>query len=332
MTAMGFPRTYYSIVASQSEVVFPCADDFLYINYPACELASAPIPPGPSPNDSCTDHAPVYSVVVDRPCLNYSIRLSGPGGMNGALADVEPDKVVSGLRAEVTCDGKPSDKAVLLTVAADAKTGGHQHHDSARPPGALSPASGNSPVAFSFTAPAVSGDHTVTAHCLDNTCGEDKGKVWVGIKGLVSMAPSIDYALVGGVGTTHPDNHYLTPTADAKAKWLAILYRFNFPANPILHLNDASLERGGLFDITPVPWVIDHLTHRLGKEIDIRANPLINPATSIPEADFKKFEVMALKAGATFCGKGKDNIAYRGSVIQHYHTCLNGGHCCSGGN
>ena len=259
-----------------------------------------------------------------------SVRLSGPGGTNGALADVEPGKVISGLRANVTCNGAPSDKAVILTVAPVANTGGHQHHDSTRPPGVVNPASGNGIVPFAFTASPISGDHTITAKCIDGTCGEDTGKVWVGIKDLVSMAPSIDYAFVGGVGTTHPDNHYLTPTADGKAKWLALLYRLYFPANPILHLNDASLIRGGLFDITAVPWVIDHLTHRLGKEIGIRANA--SPG-AIPEANFEEFELMVLGAKATFCGKGKDNVAYRGDdKKQHYHVCLNGGHCCSGGN
>lgn len=215
--------------------------------------------------------------LINATCLSggkCSIRLSGPGGTNGALADVEPGKVVSGLRAEVTCDGAPSDKAVTLTVKADANTGGHNHHDSARPPGALSPASGNSPVTFSFTAPAPAGDHAITAKCVDGSCGEDTGKVWVGHKGLQSLTTFSVYRLIGDT-STHPDNHYLTLTAASRVAVFAAFYQAKYPTHAVLHLNDASLERGGIFDLYPESspnWKAPHDQHCRGTVIDIRAN------------------------------------------------------------
>ncbi len=314
MTAMGFPRTFYSIIASPSEVTEPCSDDFWYVNYPACELASSAAPPGPF--GSCTDHAWVYSVVADEP--ECSIHLSGPGGTNGALADVEPGKVVSGLRAKVTCDGVPSDKVVTLSVEAEANTGGHNHHDSARPPGTLKPASGSNPLTFSFTAPAPAGDHTITAQCFDGSCGTDTGKVWVGIKGLVSLYETQLYKLVGS-DDVHPNNHYLTMSATGSVVWLAELYRAGFPNDPALRLNDASLERGGLFDIKHDRrtqwWTPPHKTHRRGTDIDVRANEFVH-ADAMPHRNYFDFEEIAIDVGC------KAGMHSEFTTNQHYHvTC-----------
>lgn len=250
-----------------------------------------------------------------------SVRLRGPGGTNGALADVEPGKAVSGLRAEVTCNGAPSDKAVLLTVLADANTGGHDHHDSTRPPGALSPASGNSPVAFSFTAPAPAGDHVITAKCADNSCGEDTGRMWVGRKGLETLHNSQYYILVGDT-PNHFDNHYLSPEAINQVYALTALYQVaKFPSDPLLHLNDASLERGGLFDVAS-NWVPSHFEHCRGTEIDVRANDKLG---AIPSWNYELFKELAAKVGARAMfeiPEDRDGNALYGR--RHFHVRITG--------
>ena len=243
--------------------------------------------------------------------------MPGPGGTNGALADVEPGKVVSSIRAEVTCDGVPSDKAVTLTVEANANTGGHNHHDSARPPGALSPASGSSPVTFSFAAPAPAGDHIVTAKCVDGSCGEDTGKVWVGVKDLYQLNGSTAYELIQpNADVFHPGNHYLTTNASIVLQGIASEWRTLYkPFGPVLHLNDASLERGGYFDIQRLWNRGEHAEHRRGTVIDIRAN---NLPGAIPRGDFKDFERAARKYGAVA------RLHKKNTDLQHYHVRLFG--------
>ena len=253
-----------------------------------------------------------------------SIRLSGPGGTNGALADVEPGKVVSGLRAEVTCDGAPSDKAVTLTAEAGANTGGHGHHDSARPPGALNPASGNSPVTFSFTAPAPAGDHTITAKCVDGSCGEDTGKVWVGVKDLRDI-PDGPYTLTGSDGNsvgwtpTHRSNHYLNPSAAAKLRELGYWYStVAFPFNARLQVNDASLERGGIFDINN-NWKRPHAEHCRGAVVDIRANGGDGALNIRSDSDPMIEEIKSLAGG-----RGIDRRTTAGSTARRCWQCW----CC----
>jgi hypothetical protein len=231
------------------------------------------------------------------PDKQHSIRLSGPGGTNGALADVEPGKEVGGLRADVTCDGVPTPKEVTLTVRAEENTGGHNHHDSARPPGTLSPTSGSSPVTFSFTAPAPAGDHIVTAKCVDGSCGEDTGKVWVGVKGLKQHAGSPNYVLLENRDANHPGNHYVTPNTERKVADFAAAYHRKFLNDPLLHFNDASLIRGGLFDINS-NWQLPHETHLLGRNVDVKANEFYHePSQSIPVSNYIDFWNMGSRYG-----------------------------------
>jgi len=254
-----------------------------------------------------------------------SVRLSGPGGTNGALADVEPGKDVGGLRADVTCDGVPSDKAVTLTIKADANTGGHNHDDSARPPGALSPASGTSPLTFSFTAPAPAGDHTITAKCVDGSCGEDTGKVWVGVKDLAPLSGlSGAYRLVGD-NPAHPSNSYLSGQASQVISSIAseyqVLVQLDVPPTPVLHLNDASLERGGIFDINST-WARPHAEHCRGTVIDVRAN---DAAGAIPQGHHSEFERIVRSYEADPMWEvPKDSNKNPLLDLRHYHVRLLG--------
>jgi hypothetical protein len=169
---------------------------------------------------------------------------------SGNLAEVEPGKSTTTLRATVyDSNNQPVPNVnVRLEAAAETNSGGHRHQLQ-RPPGSVSPASGTSPLSFSFNAPAVSGDHTITARCTDRDCGSDTGKVWVGIKDLVHIPPSGYWNLIGDT-SIHPEGWYLTGEALGKLMDLARLYKqVYFPFAGPLQLNDASLERGGVFDI-----------------------------------------------------------------------------------
>jgi hypothetical protein len=199
---------------------------------------------------------------------------------------------------------------VRLTADAVANSGGHRHDDPVRhsqymgrlaPAGTssgsveqngkvLSGSTGSDGLEFTFTAPAIAGDHTITATCTDSgvTCTQEgPDKVWVGVKGLIPIPPIPDllpqatYQLNESdgrpVGSTdsHPDNHYLTPEAVTKLWNLGFRYSMiEFPNYPLLHINDASLERGGLFDLSGnwTPRPSGHHEHRRGTVVDIRAN------------------------------------------------------------
>jgi len=194
---------------------------------------------------------------------------------------------------------------------------------------------------FTFTAPEPAGDHTFTALCIDGkTCTlQGPNQVWVGVKDgnkdLTSLPASSLWEPVGDT-TIHPDNYYLTERALNALTRLAQLYHDTFPNNPALRLNDASLKRGGVFDIeikpyaddngvyhsrTPggVPgqwWVAPHEEHRRGVVIDIRANKLPD---AIPLKDRRKFEQLI---------KGLPPMQFLHESIntdnEHYHVRLLG--------
>ncbi len=139
----------------------------------------------------------------------------------------------------------------------------------------------------------------------------------MGIKELIPLPDAGIYVLLPNRGTNHPDNHYMVYGASIKLMQLADLYRRRFPGDPLLHVNDASLERGGLFDIDS-NWSDKpkgHELHRRGMEVDIRANPDINPSTAIPAGkNFEIFEEIVLRIG------GGAKIHSPGGPNQHYHV------------
>lgn len=276
------------------------------------------------------------SRIIDTP-VSYIVRLINETERTrpGYLAEVEPKHPAGDnpssfvpLRARVTCSGDQPAAGIQVEIKADVvdQSGGHKHTEgrhvyphqgSVRVPHAFTDADGY--VNFTFHAPEAAGDHWVSARCLNRNCGTADGKVWVGIKDLVSLYDTHLYRLVG-IQDSHPRSHYLTWDVTGSMVWLAELYKAEFPTDPVLHLNDASLERGGLFDLRYnwSQYPVGHERHRHGNIIDIVANPAIHPGMAIPERNFEEFEKLACRTG------GVAEPHSRGSSNQHYHVEFTG--------
>lgn len=239
---------------------------------------------------------------------------------------------------------------VQLTVDVAPNSGGHKHdvdHDRnttqmgqlASPQGTvdqngkvLKGNTGPYGLAFTFTTPGPAGDHIFTATCTDgkNCTIQGPKTIWVGVKDngqpLTGLPGSPLWVPVGMTGI-HPDNHYLTQAALARLTVLAQAYHDQFPAVPELRLNDASLVRGGVFDIDFDPftgkngvyrsrtpggmpgywWAPPHAEHRRGTVIDIRAN---GASDAIPAINYKRFEDLVNRLGMNYLHE-KDHFHVR---------------------
>ena len=265
--------------------------------------------------------------------------------------DVEPGSTRDVVVKVENAKSEPKSGArVSLKVDVDESSGGHAHGGADRDKGSLSGATCDPPekycatattdangyASFTFKAPAVSGEHTVTAACVNPACtNTDTGKINVKVAGLIQIPsePSI-YALIGGeADKKHHDNHYLTDNALSQLVVVAINYHFLYPNEPVLHLNDASLVWGGLFD-KDGDWDTPHAGHRRGTVIDIRAN---TAPGNIPESRFTDFKDLVAKvkikqAGRMIsaqaklhCSDGFDpTTKCVGDDNRHYHVILLG--------
>ncbi len=272
--------------------------------------------------------------------VNHVIKLSRPDGssINDTILDeIEPGKTTT-LIARVYDQNNQvvPNVDVQLEVKVKEHSGGHLHPNidtRNRPEGYLSNGvtagaivsgnTGSAGLLFAFITPDPAGDHPITAKCTGGKTCTQQGPdtVWVGIKGLVTLSSvSATYELVGFTQSHPADSHRLTPKSSDNIGAAATIYRSRFPTAPILRLNDASLERGGLFDSsahTGKPWQIPHETHRLGKEIDVRWNPIKWPDTGISDNNVVKFQKIILDLG------GVAQRAYVGNPNnQHLHVIL----------
>lgn len=300
----------------------------------------------------------VYAVTTG-PTVTYRIILSSDTGesSSGQLAEIEPGQTTGTLRAKVYDNNNQlvANANIELAVDVSANSGGHQHDNNrnttqmgmlSSPQGSVTQngkvltgiTDGNG-LAFTFQAPTPAGDHTINARCTDRTCNQEgPNQVWVGVKDLVSIPPSGYWDLIGKTNI-HPDNHYLTSDALGKLTDLAYLYTtVYFPLRyntPILQLNDASLVRGGVFDIAFDPytdrdgvyhsrtagtypgtwWAPPHKAHRRGVVIDIQAN---GSPMAIPERNFTDFERLLQYQHVTWI---PENLNHNNG---HYHVQLLG--------
>ncbi len=253
-------------------------------------------------------------------CQTYRIVLlpdnASPEGQT--IAELEPGKTVV-VRALVYDQNGQSVPGidVELTSTVIAHSGGHQHDDGVRhnqhmgklscastecttvPSGKVLNGKTNG-LRFTFTAPAPAGDHKIKATCLGRDCTlEGPDKVWVGVKDIKQQASSINYVLLPNRDTNHPGNHYVTTNTERNLSNFAAAYHRRFPDDPVLHFNDASLVRGGLFDVAS-NWSIypGHETHRLGANVDVKANEFYHePSQSIPVSNYIDFWNMGKRYG-----------------------------------
>lgn len=246
----------------------------------------------------------------------YTIKLSNDASLpsSGDLAEVEPGKATTTLRAKVYGSNNQivPNANIRLEVTVDDNSGGHGHPDINRPKGLLSGNgqagleivgnTGSDGLPFTFNAPAPAGDHKIIASCTDSgrTCTQEgPDKVWVGVKGLKQQASSINYVLLSNRDANHPENHYVATNTERNVSNFAAAYHRRFPNDPVLHFNDASLVRGGLFDIAS-NWSTHpgHETHRLGANVDVKANEFYHePSQSIPASNYIDFWNMGRRYG-----------------------------------
>jgi hypothetical protein len=192
---------------------------------------------------------------------------------------------------------------------------------------------------FNFDAPDVSGTHTITATCISASCsGSKTSTINVKVDGLVPIPDYQFYTLtekdgkVIGSTNAHINNHYLTPEAATVLQRMAASYhiedkfwqfqrarkgkrgQYTYTPAPLLHLNDASLIWGGVFDLD-TDWDEPHAEHARGTVIDIRAN---SADGAIPPQNFKNFRTLAAFYGAD-AGKWPHSA---GLPNQHFHLRL----------
>lgn len=267
---------FESIIIAPGGISEECGDSF--VTGVACRIGNGAAASSP---DYCTDYAYVRETGS---AAEYTIKLfpaTVVPDSSSILISVEPDNT-AGLVAKVYDENEAlvQNVDIELEVETIANSGGHQHHSNDRPKGSLG---GIPPIPhiitgntesdgfeFAFAAPAVAGDHKIIASCVTETCTQEgPDRVWVGVKELEPLLQSSDYVLIGST-SKHPDNHYLTVESGQIITAIAQMYNHDFPES-VLYLNDASLKRGGLFDITG-NWVPGHNRHRRGTVIDVRAN------------------------------------------------------------
>ena len=164
---------------------------------------------------------------------------------------------------------------------------------------------------FRYLASELSGDYNMKVTCKDKVCNLiQPSKIWVGVENLISLEKIASLYEFVGDKPTHPDNHYVTEKTRVKMITLAAKYKTKFPNNAVLHYNDSSLERGGLFDVGKTKWKPPHKRHRVGTDVDVRAN---EASGNIPSKDDVEFSRLAKKSGCFA------RIEYVGTTNEHFH-------------
>lgn len=85
----------------------------------------------------------------------------------------------------------------------------------------------------------------------------------------------------------HPENYYLSDSAARNLEMLAEDYHFEYPDEPFVWLNDASLPWGGKFDLAGT-WSGSHSEHGCGISVDVRGNGSVSEG-NIPAARRARF-------------------------------------------
>jgi hypothetical protein len=297
--------------------------------------------------------APYYSGICARPNA-YTITLAGGNEVEPSIgSETKTLPIIATVKDQST--GQPPANPVKVRVSLkveDTKSGGHDHGDSTRPRGGIATVSTcpsdnecwsnptiNGVVKFKFKAPEASGKYTITATCDGCTNNPQTIPVDVKVAGLETIPASLFYSLnetggsnvvIGAVLGNHTDNHYLKPEAAVVLWRIAAAFRFEKRFRYIdpqtnnqlvLHLNDASLKEGGVFDICAIPdqcrdlgviaWAAPHEEHRRGSVVDVRANSKPGAILGIFTLKFKQL--------ARFYGADPH---LEGGATRHFHLRL----------
>lgn len=263
-----------------------------------------------SPIVTCADKPSAEAITLSGPT---ETRPAGTGG-----------RAVTTLIAKVTDSTVPkAGVTVQFSVDVTPNSGGHEHHDAARPKGALSGTQGitdaNGEVKVTFTAPEVAGTHTIKATCATCSNSPATKDIQVKVPNLVEMLPDTakpaTYTLVGATGN-HKSNHWFSSASVATLHKVAdAMFKIGWGA---VGVNDGSLVWGGLFDIKG-GWTPSHHEHRVGTEVDLSVT---NPRNVTDEQKKKTY--------AELCKK--DNTAFSIQTLwhqddgypEHYHMYLDG--------
>lgn len=287
--------------------------------------------------------------------LQYQVKLSPLAGVTESgttLVSVKPGETTENLVAKVYDNNGqvvPNAK-VKLVVDVQPYSGGHQHDEGRHSNsvnenrvGKLAPvglgtvtengkiltgSTGSNGLRFTFKAPASAGDHKITASCTDgkNCTLQGPDTVWVGVKNLIPLPDQNSIYRLIGQNQQHPDNHYLKFTALNRATVFAAFYHAKYPNTAVLYLNDASLERGGVLDLS-LDWKSPHFEHCYGTVIDIRANGVEGALNISSDNDpmIEKLKEIGRIAGVEPDFEiPKDKEGNRLWNLRHFHTYLMG--------
>jgi hypothetical protein len=206
--------------------------------------------------------------------------------------------------------------AVSFSVDVTPNSGGHGHHDPARPQGALSGTQGttdvNGEVKVAFKAPEVAGIHTIKAIC--STCSNSPvtKEIQVRVPDLLPISPNAPknadgtfvYALTS-IDPTHQGNGQYHLTEQSRKNLRAMIEAFAAEGWGTVALNDASLYWGGRYDIGS-NWRVPHAGHRDGREIDVSFTRAGNPVIVSKQKSFYD----------KFCNGKK--VSFPSSLLHHY--------------
>lgn len=226
------------------------------------------------------------------------------------------------LQVRVTQGGNPiAGIAVSFSTDVIPNSGGHEHHDAARPKGTLSGTQGttdaNGEVKATFRVPEIAGIHTIKANC--GTCSNSPAteEIQVKVSDLLPISPkppnnadgTFVYALTSvdethqGSGRYHRNQYYLTQQARQNLR--AMIEAFAAEGWGTVALNDASLYWGGRYDIGS-NWRAPHAGHRDGREIDVSFTRAGNPVIASKQKSFYD----------KFCNIKK--VSFPFSLLHHY--------------
>ncbi len=229
----------------------------------------------------------IYGKIGGSICANAGVTVSRPT----VSVSLDPAQVRPGGRTTVNVSLSSACPNIQVLFRAEPVngSGGHEHGGN-RPVGTFSATSvsvdSSGKCSVEYTASAFGGVETIIATVMGT---ETSRPLDVMVPNLVPLTGGQYYDLIGAT-PAHSRNHFIRADLVAAIQAIANDYHAAFPSAEILHINDISLERGGLFDISG-GWNSPHQTHREGRQVDIRS-------WSIPTANQARFEQICQEHGA----------------------------------